>query len=102
MPEHLLPAPGARAIRFEALLLGDAGETLGGKVLIEAHAAGWRFGMQLEPSPVEVELVLSEQPDQAASLCDVAEGSDEIRVQKQFHDHSTCKIGAEERAAAGA
>jgi hypothetical protein len=34
--------------------------------------------MQLEAAPVELDLVLALQPDQAALLRDEAEGSDEI------------------------
>jgi hypothetical protein len=41
--------------------------------------------MQLEAAPVEVEVVFLEQSDQTASLCDVAERSDEVGVETQLH-----------------
>jgi hypothetical protein len=34
--------------------------------------------MELEAAPVELDFVFTEQPDQAASLCDEAEGSNEV------------------------
>jgi hypothetical protein len=42
--------------------------------------------MQLEAAPVEVEVVFLEQSDQTASLRDVAERSDEVGVEAEFHD----------------
>jgi hypothetical protein len=41
--------------------------------------------MQLEAAPVEVEVVFTEQPDQTASLRDVAERSDEVGVETELH-----------------
>jgi hypothetical protein len=50
------------------------------KKLVQAPATGRRFRMQLEAAPIEIEIEFSEQPDQTASLRDVAERSDEIGV----------------------
>jgi hypothetical protein len=41
--------------------------------------------MQLEPAPVEIEIEFLEQPDQTASLSDVAERSDEVGVEAKLH-----------------
>src|SRR5947209_4361565 len=51
--------------------------------LRQVHAAGRRLRVQLEAAPVEVQLELLQQPDQAALLRDEAERSDEIAVEPQ-------------------
>jgi hypothetical protein len=44
--------------------------------------------MQLKAAPVEIEIEVFEQPDQAGSLSDVAERSDEVGVKAK--DHGEC------------
>jgi hypothetical protein len=41
--------------------------------------------MQLEPAPVELEVIGVQQPDQTGLLGDVAEGSDEVGVEAEDH-----------------
>jgi len=48
--------------------------------------------MQLEAAPVEVEIEFPQQPDQTASLSDVAERSDEVGVEAKFHELGRVQI----------
>ena len=106
LPRHLRESERAAGIRDALALLkivdaeprgegfhvlGHAGEALGRKVLIEPHAARRRLRMQLESTPVELEIVFVQQPDQTASLRDVAERSDEVGVEEKVHGISVPK-----------
>src|SRR5205085_3732771 len=48
-----------------------------GEEFVQPHAAGRRFGVELEAAPIELQIKIVEQSDQAASLRDVAKRSDE-------------------------
>ena len=60
--------------------------------------------MKLEAAPIELQIEFSEQPDQTASLSDIAKRSDEIGIKEQMHTavvmqerfHGNCESGTED------
>ena len=62
-------------------------DPLGAEQLSERDATFGSLGVQLETAPVELQIIFIEQSDQTASLCDVAEGSDEVGIETQCQGH---------------